>query len=118
MMLASPEPARGAGHVHASLRRMPEMLTAERIVATARVAHAALRRDFGIAAPRLAVAGLNPHAGEDGAHGRGGDQMIAPAIARCGPRASTSPARARRHACSPRSARRYDAACACTTTRR
>ncbi len=50
------------------------------IVQTARITHAALRRDFGIAAPRLAIAGLNPHAGEGGALGTEETSIIAPAI--------------------------------------
>jgi 4-hydroxythreonine-4-phosphate dehydrogenase len=45
------------------------------------VAAAALATDFGIAAPRLAVAGLNPHAGEGGALGREETEIIAPAVA-------------------------------------
>jgi 4-hydroxythreonine-4-phosphate dehydrogenase len=45
------------------------------------ITHAALRRDFGIAAPRIAVAGLNPHAGEDGKMGHEEIDMIAPVLA-------------------------------------
>src|SRR5205823_11154616 len=48
---------------------------------TGRIAHEALRRDFGIAAPVLAVAGLNPHAGENGALGCEDLDIIAPAVA-------------------------------------
>jgi 4-hydroxythreonine-4-phosphate dehydrogenase len=44
------------------------------------VTYAALRRDFGIAAPRIAVAGLNPHAGEDGKMGREEIDMITPVL--------------------------------------
>jgi 4-hydroxythreonine-4-phosphate dehydrogenase len=51
------------------------------IVAVARIAAAALARDFGLARPRLAVAGLNPHAGEGGTMGREEIDIIAPAIA-------------------------------------
>ena len=51
------------------------------IVAAARITQAALRRDFGIAAPRLAVAGLNPHAGEAGTLGTEDRDIVAPAVA-------------------------------------
>lgn len=81
MMLASPDLCVVPVTVHASLRRMLEMITIERIVAVARVTHAALQRDWGIARPRLAVAGLNPHAGEDGTMGEEEITIIAPAIA-------------------------------------
>jgi 4-hydroxythreonine-4-phosphate dehydrogenase len=57
------------------------MLTTEAIVAVALTTAAALRRDFGIAAPRLTVAALNPHAGESGALGREEIEIIAPAVA-------------------------------------
>jgi 4-hydroxythreonine-4-phosphate dehydrogenase len=57
------------------------MLTTDAIVAAARTTEAALRRDFGIARPRLAIAGLNPHAGEQGALGDEETMIIAPAIA-------------------------------------
>ena len=67
--------------VHVSLRAALDGLTAEAIVATARTTAKALRDQFGIAAPRLAVAGLNPHAGEGGAMGGEEAALIAPAIA-------------------------------------
>jgi len=67
--------------IHLSLRSAIAALTTERIVATGRIAAAALSRDFGIARPRLAVAGLNPHAGEGGAMGSEDNEIIAPAIA-------------------------------------
>ena len=51
------------------------------IIETSRIVDMALRRDFGIAAPRLAIAGLNPHAGEAGTMGREEIDIIAPAIA-------------------------------------
>ena len=81
MMLASPLLRVVPITVHASLRRMLEMITVERIIAVCRVTEAALRRHWGIAAPRLAVAGLNPHAGEDGTMGKEETTIIAPAIA-------------------------------------
>ena len=81
MMLASPLLRVVPVTVHASLRRMLEMLTVARIVSVCRVTEAALRRHWGIAAPRLAVAGLNPHAGEDGTMGEEEITTIGPAIA-------------------------------------
>ncbi|HEX5326839.1 MAG TPA: 4-hydroxythreonine-4-phosphate dehydrogenase PdxA [Acetobacteraceae bacterium] len=81
MMLTSPDLRVVPVTVHASLRDSIAMLTTDRIVATGRTTSAALRRDFGIARPRLAVAGLNPHAGEQGALGGEETTTIAPAIA-------------------------------------
>lgn len=81
MMLASPELRVVPVTVHASLREAIASLTTERILAAARTTAAALRRDFGIVRPRLAIAGLNPHAGEGGALGDEEAQLIAPAIA-------------------------------------
>ncbi len=81
MMLASPGLRVVPITVHASLRRMLEMITVDRIVDVTRVTHAALRDQWGIAAPRIAMAGLNPHAGEDGTMGEEEIAIIAPAIA-------------------------------------
>lgn len=67
--------------VHEPLRKVPGLLTIDRIVDCARVAASSLRRDFGIASPRLALAGLNPHAGEGGLMGREENDVIEPAIA-------------------------------------
>lgn len=67
--------------VHCALKDVPERLAATPIVAIARAVLAALARDFGIARPRLAVAGLNPHAGEDGLMGTEEETLIAPAVA-------------------------------------
>ena len=66
--------------LHASLRRAIELVTQERVAVAIAAADTALRR-LGIAAPRLAVSGLNPHAGEDGLFGEEERQIIAPAIA-------------------------------------
>ena len=55
--------------IHVALDQVPELVTEERVGRTARVVHETLRRDFGIARPRLALAALNPHAGEGGALG-------------------------------------------------
>jgi 4-hydroxythreonine-4-phosphate dehydrogenase len=81
MMLACPELRVVPVTVHEPLARAIARLTPELIIAQARVVHAALRRDFAIAAPRLAVAGLNPHAGEGGTLGGEEAAIIAPAIA-------------------------------------
>jgi len=67
--------------VHIALRDVPEALTAERIIETAIITHRALIEDFGIARPRLALTGLNPHAGEDGTMGTEERDIIDPAIA-------------------------------------
>ncbi len=80
MMLACPELRVVPVTIHVSLRRAIDTLGTAGIVATARTAARALRRDFGIACPRLAVAGLNPHAGEDGAMGEEERSLICPAI--------------------------------------
>ncbi len=66
--------------IHLSLRAALDGLTTAGIVATGRITAAALRTQFGIAQPRLAVAGLNPHAGEGGAMGTEEAALIQPAI--------------------------------------
>jgi 4-hydroxythreonine-4-phosphate dehydrogenase len=67
--------------VHVPLTAAIAALDTPSIVAVGRIAAAALARDFAIAKPRLAVAGLNPHAGEHGTMGREEIDIIAPAIA-------------------------------------
>lgn len=67
--------------IHLSLRDAVDALTTEAIVGAGRVTAEALRRFFGKPNPRLAVAGLNPHAGEGGDMGREEIDIIAPAIA-------------------------------------
>jgi len=81
MMLACPALRVVPVTIHVSLRQALAGVTTDAILATARATDVALRRDFGIAAPRLAVAGLNPHAGEQGAMGTEEQTIIAPAIA-------------------------------------
>ena len=81
MMLACPDLRVIPVTVHVSLRDAIACLTAERIIKDATIAWQALRQDFGIDAPRLAVAGLNPHAGENGAMGDEEERLIMPAIA-------------------------------------
>ncbi|MGH7267275.1 MAG: 4-hydroxythreonine-4-phosphate dehydrogenase PdxA [Candidatus Rokuibacteriota bacterium] len=65
---------------HVALRRVPELVTRERVLQTIRLGREAMRR-LGIAAPRLAVCGLNPHAGESGLFGDEEQHAIGPAIA-------------------------------------
>ncbi len=65
---------------HVSMRKLPSMITVDRILHTIRDTHEALRRYFGFLEPRLAVTGLNPHAGEGGAFGREEIEVIAPAV--------------------------------------
>jgi len=67
--------------IHAPLAEVPELVTAERVCRTARVVHEAMKRDFGIAAPRLALAALNPHAGESGSIGLEEIEVLIPAAA-------------------------------------
>jgi 4-hydroxythreonine-4-phosphate dehydrogenase len=67
--------------IHIPLAQAPKALSADLIIKTARVAARDLRLRFGLASPRLAFAGLNPHAGEGGAIGREEAAIIAPAIA-------------------------------------
>ncbi len=66
--------------LHVSLRRAIELVTEERVGRVLRAVHDTLRR-IGIAAPRIAVGGLNPHAGEAGMFGAEDREIIAPAIA-------------------------------------
>ena len=82
MMLASPMLRVVPVTIHVSLRRALDTLTTEAIVAAARITHAALMADFGIARPRLAIAGLNPHAGEAGHMGTEEITLVQPAIDR------------------------------------
>ncbi|SDH72576.1 4-hydroxythreonine-4-phosphate dehydrogenase PdxA [Roseospirillum parvum] len=67
--------------IHLPLARVAGALSRERIVATGRVTARALKQRFGIARPRLAVAALNPHAGEQGRLGNEERALIAPAVA-------------------------------------
>jgi len=67
--------------IHLPLSAVPGALTVEGIVRVARRVDGALRRDFGIPAPRLAVAALNPHAGETGSIGREEIDIVQPAVA-------------------------------------
>ncbi|WP_373635483.1 4-hydroxythreonine-4-phosphate dehydrogenase PdxA [Yoonia sp. SS1-5] len=66
--------------IHIPLADVPRALTASLLTDTILITHAALRKDFGIDAPRIAIAGLNPHAGEDGKIGQEEIDMIRPVM--------------------------------------
>lgn len=80
MMLANDELRVVLVTIHQSLRSAIEAITFERVLETIVITHEALRR-WGLAQPRIAVAGLNPHAGEGGLFGREEIDTIAPAVA-------------------------------------
>jgi 4-hydroxythreonine-4-phosphate dehydrogenase len=82
MMLWSPELAVVPVTIHLPLAEVPAALDADLIVETGRIVAADLVTRFGIASPRLAVAGLNPHAGEDGAMGAEDRAIVQPAVDR------------------------------------
>jgi 4-hydroxythreonine-4-phosphate dehydrogenase len=67
--------------VHEPLAKVASLLSVEKIVNCGQVTAQALIRDFGVARPRLAVCGLNPHAGEGGGIGREEQEIVAPAVA-------------------------------------
>ena len=100
--------------IHIALEDVPRALTPELMERTIRITHAGLIRDFGIAAPRIAVAGLNPHAGEGGAMGRQELDWLAPLCRRlaAGGLAVAGPLPADTMFHAPARAR-YDAAVAC-----
>jgi 4-hydroxythreonine-4-phosphate dehydrogenase len=81
MMLWSPDLAVVPVTIHLPLREVPDRLTIDLIVNTGRISARGLRDRFGIGRPRLAVAGLNPHAGEAGALGGEDHSIVAPAVA-------------------------------------
>jgi len=80
MMLASEQLRVVPTTIHIALAEVPGALTADLLEQTIHITHAALIHDFGIAKPRLAVAGLNPHAGEGGAMGTEDRDLIAPVL--------------------------------------
>jgi 4-hydroxythreonine-4-phosphate dehydrogenase len=81
MLLAGPKLKSVPVTIHIPLKDVPGALTTDVILSVCRITHHDLIARFGIAAPRLAVAGLNPHAGEGGALGLEDDTVIRPAIA-------------------------------------
>lgn len=81
MMLAGPSLRTVPLTVHVALAEVPGLISIDLIVHKARIVAAGLRRDFGVLSPRLAIAALNPHAGEGGQFGDEDTRIIAPAIA-------------------------------------
>ncbi|KMO44466.1 4-hydroxythreonine-4-phosphate dehydrogenase [Methylobacterium tarhaniae] len=82
MLLWSEELAVVPVTIHVALRRVPELLTADLVVETARIVERDMRARFGLGQPRLVLAGLNPHAGEAGTMGTEDRDVLAPAIER------------------------------------
>ena len=80
MLLAGPKLRAIPVTIHIPLKDVPGALTADLIIETCRITDHDLRTRFGIAKPRLAVTGLNPHAGESGAIGKEDEEIIRPAI--------------------------------------
>lgn len=80
MMLVAGDLRTSLVTIHEAISAVPALLNIETIVNVARVTAQALTDDFGVAAPRLAVAGLNPHAGEAGTIGSEEVEIIAPAV--------------------------------------
>ena len=82
MMLASSQLRVVPATIHIPLSQVPSALTPETLETCLRVTHAGLKNDFGIDNPRIAVTGLNPHAGEGGAMGNEDATIIAPVISK------------------------------------
>ncbi|MEX2519693.1 MAG: 4-hydroxythreonine-4-phosphate dehydrogenase PdxA [Paracoccaceae bacterium] len=80
MMLAAPGLRVVPVTIHIALSEVPRKLTSALIEQTGAILAAALKSDFGVCAPRIAVAGLNPHAGEGGAMGWEDQEVVGPAI--------------------------------------
>ncbi len=68
--------------IHEPIRKVPGLITKEAVLKAIRITDRAFKRDFGLKKPRIAVTGLNPHAGEAGLFGDEEKKAIAPAIAR------------------------------------
>ncbi|OYY21372.1 MAG: 4-hydroxythreonine-4-phosphate dehydrogenase PdxA, partial [Azorhizobium sp. 35-67-15] len=81
MMIWSPLLAVVPATIHIPLDQVPARVTHDLLVQTGRIVDRDMRMRFGIAAPRLAFAGLNPHAGEEGTLGREDEDVVRPAIA-------------------------------------
>lgn len=82
MILSSNTMKVGLVTIHIPLAEVPAALTEQRVLSTVRAGHLALRRDFGVSQPRLAVLALNPHAGDEGHLGSEEQTIISPAIAK------------------------------------
>ncbi|MCX5576978.1 4-hydroxythreonine-4-phosphate dehydrogenase PdxA [Kaistia terrae] len=81
MMLAGPGLRAVPATIHVPIAAVPRLLTEEMLIRTGRTIDHDMRRRFGISNPRIAVAGLNPHAGEGGVMGTEDDEFIRPAVA-------------------------------------
>tara|TARA_B100001939_G_scaffold331712_1_gene330000 strand:- start:20504 stop:21568 length:1065 start_codon:yes stop_codon:yes gene_type:complete len=68
--------------IHVPLKDVPALITAELLSQTLEILHMALHQDFALSSPRIAVAGLNPHAGEDGGLGQEEQDIILPTLNR------------------------------------
>lgn len=66
--------------IHCALKDVPSLLTSDGVFKTIRITDRALREDFGLSEPRIAVAALNPHGGESGRFGREESEIIAPCV--------------------------------------
>lgn len=82
MMLANDIVRVALATTHLPLRAVADAITADGLALTLQIVHDALQRHFGLASPRIAVLGLNPHAGEDGHLGREELDLIIPLLAR------------------------------------
>jgi 4-hydroxythreonine-4-phosphate dehydrogenase len=82
MMLVSGELRVALVTTHLPLSQVPKAITLERVLSTVRIVHTDLGRYFNLGAPRIAVLGLNPHAGESGHLGREEIEVLEPAIRR------------------------------------
>jgi 4-hydroxythreonine-4-phosphate dehydrogenase len=80
MMMAGPKLRIVLVTIHEAIVKVPSLLSRHKILETILITHHALRNQFDIASPRIAVAGLNPHAGENGLFGREEKTVIAPAV--------------------------------------
>jgi 4-hydroxythreonine-4-phosphate dehydrogenase len=80
MMLANPAMRVALATTHLPLREVPEAITGDRLRRVLRILDSARRTQFGIATPRIAVLGLNPHAGEEGLLGREELDVMIPAL--------------------------------------
>jgi 4-hydroxythreonine-4-phosphate dehydrogenase len=83
MMMAGPRLKVVLATIHVAVRQVSDLLTKEEIMDCIAMTRTALQRDFALAAPRIAVAGLNPHSGEEGLFGDEETRIIAPAVAAC-----------------------------------
>jgi 4-hydroxythreonine-4-phosphate dehydrogenase len=82
MMIWSRDLAVVPATIHVPLAQVPALLNTDDLVEIGAIVFRALQRDFGLPAPRVVFAGLNPHAGENGALGREDIDIVAPAVAR------------------------------------